>query len=170
MRTHGKKYRTAVGTIEPRKLYAPPAAVEQVKNTAFAKFDESVDVAVRLGDRFAFDQSDLDRRLLEFPGEVGQHLRSADRIRARQHQCRRTGEERLQPAVLQLFLGQRAPGQRVFDHHVLDADRAEAAAQVRDVRHVETREIGDVDRRRPGDLRRQSRDHLLFLRFGAVHT
>ena len=49
MRTHGKKYRAAVGTIEPRKLYAAPAAVEQVKNTAFAKFDESVDVAVRLG-------------------------------------------------------------------------------------------------------------------------
>ncbi len=49
MRTRGKKYRAAVGTIEPRKLYAPPAAVEQVKNTAFAKFDESVDVAVRLG-------------------------------------------------------------------------------------------------------------------------
>jgi len=49
MRTRGKKYRAAVGTIEPRKLYAPPAAVEQVRNTAFAKFDESVDVAVRLG-------------------------------------------------------------------------------------------------------------------------
>src|SRR6267154_2090748 len=49
MRTHGKKYRAAVGTLEPRKLYAAPAAVEQVKNTAYAKFDESVDVAVRLG-------------------------------------------------------------------------------------------------------------------------
>jgi len=49
MRTHGKQYRAAAGTIEPRKLYAAPAAVEQVKNTAFAKFDESVDVAVRLG-------------------------------------------------------------------------------------------------------------------------
>src|SRR5206468_3685678 len=42
MRTHGKKYRAAVGTLEPRKLYAPPAAVEQVKSTAYAKFDESV--------------------------------------------------------------------------------------------------------------------------------
>src|SRR5216117_528712 len=49
MRTHGKKYRAAVGTLEPRKLYAPAAAVESVKSTAFAKFDESVDVAVRLG-------------------------------------------------------------------------------------------------------------------------
>jgi len=49
MRTHGKKYRAAVATIEPKKLYPAPAAVEQVKSSAYAKFDESVDVAVRLG-------------------------------------------------------------------------------------------------------------------------
>ena len=49
MRVHGKKYRAAVATVEAKKLYAPPAAVEQVKSSAFAKFDESVDVAVRLG-------------------------------------------------------------------------------------------------------------------------
>jgi large subunit ribosomal protein L1 len=49
MRTHGKKFRAAVGTLEPRKLYALKEAVEKVKATAFAKFDESVDVAVRLG-------------------------------------------------------------------------------------------------------------------------
>ena len=49
MRVHGKKYRAAAATIEGKKLYAPPAAVEQVKGTAYAKFDESVDVAVRLG-------------------------------------------------------------------------------------------------------------------------
>ena len=48
MRTHGKKYRAAAQTIE-KKLYPAPAAVEQVKQTAYAKFDESVDVAVRLG-------------------------------------------------------------------------------------------------------------------------
>src|SRR6266566_588168 len=49
MRTHGKQYRAAAATLEAKKLYPPPAAVEQVKSTAFAKFDESVDVAVRLG-------------------------------------------------------------------------------------------------------------------------
>jgi len=49
MRTHGKKYRAAAATLETKKLYLPPAAVEQVKQAAFAKFDESVDVAVRLG-------------------------------------------------------------------------------------------------------------------------
>ena len=49
MRTHGKQYRAAVATLEPQKLYPAQAAVEHVKKTAFAKFDESVDVAVRLG-------------------------------------------------------------------------------------------------------------------------
>jgi len=49
MRMHGKQYRTAVATLEPRKLYPLREAVDKVKATAFAKFDESVDVAVRLG-------------------------------------------------------------------------------------------------------------------------
>jgi len=49
MRAHGKKYRAATATLEARKLHAPRAAVEQVKAAAFAKFDESVDIAVRLG-------------------------------------------------------------------------------------------------------------------------
>jgi len=49
MRVHGKRYRAAVGTLEPRKLYPPRDAVERVKGAAYAKFDESVDVAVRLG-------------------------------------------------------------------------------------------------------------------------
>jgi len=49
MRAHGKKFRAAVGQLEPRKLYPAKDAVEKVKAAAFAKFDESVDVAVRLG-------------------------------------------------------------------------------------------------------------------------
>jgi large subunit ribosomal protein L1 len=49
MRVHGKRYRAAAATLEPRRLYGPREAVERVKAAAFAKFDESVDVAVRLG-------------------------------------------------------------------------------------------------------------------------
>ncbi len=49
MRVHGKQYRTAVATLEAKKLYPARDAVERVKAAAFAKFDESVDVAVRLG-------------------------------------------------------------------------------------------------------------------------
>jgi large subunit ribosomal protein L1 len=48
MRTHGKRYTAAAGTVE-RRLYPVHDAVEQVKKAAFAKFDESVDIAVRLG-------------------------------------------------------------------------------------------------------------------------
>jgi len=49
MRAHGKKYRTAVATLEPRRLYAVREAVDRVQAAAYATFDESVDVAVRLG-------------------------------------------------------------------------------------------------------------------------
>jgi large subunit ribosomal protein L1 len=49
MLVHSKRYRAAAATLEARQLYAPREAVERVKATATAKFDESVDVAVRLG-------------------------------------------------------------------------------------------------------------------------
>ena len=49
MRVHGKQYKTALATLEPQKLYSEREAVDRVKAAAFAKFDESVDVAVRLG-------------------------------------------------------------------------------------------------------------------------
>lgn len=49
MRARGKQYRAAVATLEPRKLYRPREAAERVKAAAYAKFDESVDIAVRLG-------------------------------------------------------------------------------------------------------------------------
>ncbi len=48
MHTHGKRFKAAAATLE-RRFYPARDAVEQVKKTAFAKFDESVDVAVRLG-------------------------------------------------------------------------------------------------------------------------
>src|SRR6185503_2629772 len=128
--------------------------------------------ALHLGgrDRLPLHQADLYRGFLEFFREIGEHLCGTHRIRACQHQCGWTGEMLLQSALLALRLRQRPLRERVLHHHVLDADRAEAAAEVRDVRHVETREIGDVDRLRLGDLPRQRRDHLLFLRLGPVHT
>ena len=49
MREHGKRYRAAATAIEHRKFYSPREAVEKVKTAATAKFDESVDIAVRLG-------------------------------------------------------------------------------------------------------------------------
>jgi large subunit ribosomal protein L1 len=44
----GKKMKAALAKVEPR-LYGLKEAVEVVKQTAYAKFDESVDMALRLG-------------------------------------------------------------------------------------------------------------------------
>ncbi|MHB0947439.1 MAG: 50S ribosomal protein L1 [Gemmatimonadaceae bacterium] len=49
MRTHGKKYSTAATKRELGTAYASRQALELVKSAAFAKFDETVEVAVRLG-------------------------------------------------------------------------------------------------------------------------
>src|SRR5919199_6527499 len=49
MAKHGKKYRTAAEKIDPLKPYAPQEAVKLVKDAAFAKFDESVELHIRTG-------------------------------------------------------------------------------------------------------------------------
>jgi large subunit ribosomal protein L1 len=49
MRAHGKKYNEAAKRRELATAYAPRQALEIVKTGAFAKFDETVEVAVRLG-------------------------------------------------------------------------------------------------------------------------
>jgi large subunit ribosomal protein L1 len=46
---HGKKYRTAEKNRDVAATYAPKQALEIVKKSAFAKFDETVEIAVRLG-------------------------------------------------------------------------------------------------------------------------
>ena len=49
MRTHGKKFNTAAKNRDIEASYQPKQALEIVKKSAFAKFDETVEVAVRLG-------------------------------------------------------------------------------------------------------------------------
>ncbi|MDQ0903396.1 MULTISPECIES: 50S ribosomal protein L1 [unclassified Paenibacillus] len=49
MPKHGKKYREVSQLVNAEALYDPSEAIELVKKTATAKFDETVDVAVRLG-------------------------------------------------------------------------------------------------------------------------
>jgi large subunit ribosomal protein L1 len=48
MSRHGKKYEAARKQVEPR-LYDLPAAVRTVRQAAFAKFDETVEMSLRLG-------------------------------------------------------------------------------------------------------------------------
>jgi large subunit ribosomal protein L1 len=49
MARHGKSYSDAAATIDRSKPTMPAEALEQVKAAAFAKFDETVEIAVRLG-------------------------------------------------------------------------------------------------------------------------
>jgi large subunit ribosomal protein L1 len=45
----GRKFRAAAGQVDRTRAYTVPDAVDLVKKSAFAKFDETVDVAVNLG-------------------------------------------------------------------------------------------------------------------------
>lgn len=49
MRTHGKHFNAAATKVDQALSYQARQALELVKSAAFAKFDETVEVAVRLG-------------------------------------------------------------------------------------------------------------------------
>jgi large subunit ribosomal protein L1 len=49
MPAHGKRFGTALAKVDRRREYPIAEAVKLVKQAAFAKFNETVDVAVRLG-------------------------------------------------------------------------------------------------------------------------
>ena len=49
MAKSGKKYQEACKLIEARKFYTPAEAMDLVKKTATAKFDETIELHVRLG-------------------------------------------------------------------------------------------------------------------------
>lgn len=49
MPKHGKKFNAALAKIDAGKLYSPKQAVELVKETSFANFDETIEATFRLG-------------------------------------------------------------------------------------------------------------------------
>src|SRR6478735_1093530 len=49
MPKHGKKYLAAAEKVDPEKSYSPEEGVKLVKESAFAKFDESVELHIRTG-------------------------------------------------------------------------------------------------------------------------
>src|SRR5579871_1168974 len=49
MATHGKRLIEAAKRFERQRLYSPGEAVDLIKSLAAAKFDETVEISVRLG-------------------------------------------------------------------------------------------------------------------------
>ena len=57
--TQGKKFKAAAAKVDTSRLYDVPEAVGLVKSAAFAKFNETVEVSLRLG---------VDPKLIGFVG------------------------------------------------------------------------------------------------------
>jgi large subunit ribosomal protein L1 len=49
MKEHGKRYLTAVKELDKNRVYSPQEAVDMVKKMATAKFDETVELHLRMG-------------------------------------------------------------------------------------------------------------------------
>ena len=76
MAQHGKKYKESLGKVDREQLYGVGDAVELVKSLASAKFDETVELAVRLGvDPRKADQ--IVRATLSLPEGTGRTNRVA---------------------------------------------------------------------------------------------
>ncbi|PLX82108.1 MAG: 50S ribosomal protein L1 [Desulfuromonas sp.] len=70
----GKKFTTAKGKVDRTQVYSPEEGIALVKDSAFTKFDETVDVAVRLGvDPRKADQ--MVRGAVVLPNGLGKDVR-----------------------------------------------------------------------------------------------
>src|SRR6516164_5401146 len=76
MPKHGKNYDNATKTIDRERLYQPAEAFDAVKAAAKRKFDETVEVAIRLGvDPRKADQ--MLRGTVSLPAGTGKDVRVA---------------------------------------------------------------------------------------------
>jgi len=76
MPKHGKKYNEALAKVDRSKLFTPKSALQLVKDVAPAKFDETVEVSIRLGvDTRKADQNV--RGSISLPHGTGKSVRVA---------------------------------------------------------------------------------------------
>ena len=76
MPKHGKNYNAAAAKVDKTKLYTPMEAMKLVKEAATAKFDETVEVSIRLGvDTRKADQNV--RGSISLPNGTGKSVRVA---------------------------------------------------------------------------------------------
>jgi large subunit ribosomal protein L1 len=73
MPRHGKRYRAAYDTVDRTRAYPPAEAVALIKETASTKFDESVELHVRLGVNVRHAEEQL-RGTLALPHGLGKEL------------------------------------------------------------------------------------------------
>ena len=76
MTRRGKKYIEAAKKIDPQHLYGPVEALEMVRDLAYSPFDETVELAVRLG----IDPRKADKVLrgtVSLPAGTGKSVRVA---------------------------------------------------------------------------------------------
>jgi large subunit ribosomal protein L1 len=74
MAKHGKKYMAAAAKIDEQRFYTPLEALELVKQTAYTKFDSTVEVHMRMGlDPRQADQ--MVREVVVLPNGLGKSVR-----------------------------------------------------------------------------------------------
>src|SRR2546427_12897543 len=74
MGRHGKRYTESAKLVDPKALYSPTDAVRVLKQMGRAKFDETVEVAIRLG----IDSKQADQQIrgtVALPAGTGKTVR-----------------------------------------------------------------------------------------------
>src|SRR5262245_51649155 len=74
MTKHSKRYRQAAAKVDPNKVYDPQEALKLIKSIPHCKFDESIEIAIRLGiDQTKTDQ--LVRGAVALPKGLGKSIK-----------------------------------------------------------------------------------------------
>ena len=79
MSKHGKSYTNAQEKIDQSKEYNLPEAISLIKEVSYAKFDESIEVSVKLGvDPKHADQ--IVKGVVQLPHGTGKNIKIAEKI------------------------------------------------------------------------------------------